>query len=214
MAELKDLSAQLQSLKKQIKFATSQALTSTVRQIERAQKNALKQNLDNPTPFTISSVKSRGATKNNLVAKVFVMDIAADYLKPFEVGGIHKLNSQALLNPKNIKLNKYGNLARNKSQQLKSKPDVFVGDVDGVNGIWQRTKAKKGKKGKKRRVRSQNGNRQPRLKSPAPKLLIQFGDALPVKPILNYMNRANKMAAELMPGELEKALAEAFRTAK
>ena len=32
--------------------------------------------------------------------------------------------------------------------QLKAKDDVFIGEIDGTNGVWQRRKAKKGKKGK------------------------------------------------------------------
>ncbi|MDK7596354.1 hypothetical protein QP585_24990, partial [Serratia ureilytica] len=124
MAGLKELSAQLQSVRKQIPFATAQALTSVARKIEAAEKNAFKRHLENPTPFTVNSVKSLGARKSNLKAKVFVMDTAASYLEPLEFGGQHKLNSQALLNPKNIKLNKYGNLTRNKMAQLKAKDDV------------------------------------------------------------------------------------------
>ncbi|MCO7512385.1 hypothetical protein NJH77_24360 [Serratia fonticola] len=214
MAGLKELSAQLQKIKKQVPFATAQALTAVARQIADAQKTAFQRQLDNPTPFTVNSVRSFGARKSSLTAKVFVMDTAASYLEPFEFGGQHKLNSQALLNPKNIKLNKYGNLTRNKMTQLKAKADVFVGEVGGANGVWQRTKAKKGKKVKKRRKRSANGTRQPRMKVPAPKLLIQFGDALPVKPTLGYFDRAQAMASALMPTELSKAMAEAMRTAK
>lgn len=214
MAGLKELSAQLQKIKKQVPFATAQALTAVARKIADAQKTAFQRQLDNPTPFTVNSVRSFGARKSSLTAKVFVMDTASSYLEPFEFGGQHKLNSQALLNPKNIKLNKYGNLTRNKMTQLKAKPDVFVGAVGGANGVWQRTKVKKGKKGKKRRKRSANGTRQPRMKMPAPKLLIQFGDALPVKPTLGYFDRAQAMASALMPTELSKAMAEAMRTAK
>ncbi|MGJ3435813.1 hypothetical protein [Serratia sp. Je.1.23.a] len=219
MAGLKELSAQLQSVRKQIPFATALALTSVARKIESAEKTAFKRHLENPTPFTVNSVRSFGARKSNLKAKVFVMDTAASYLEPFEFGGQHKLNSQALLNPKNIKLNKYGNLTRNKMTQLKAKPDVFIGELStrygsGVNGVWQRVKAKKGKKGKKRRKRSANGTRQARMKMPAPKLLIQFGDALPVKPTLGYFDRAQAMANALMPTELSRAMAEAMRTAK
>ena len=149
-----------------------------------------------------------------MTAKVFVRDIAAGYLEPFEFGGVHKLNGQALLNPKDIKLNKYGNLSRNKLSQLKAKSNVFIGDVDGINGVWQRVKAKKGRKGKKRQKRSANGTRRARDKNPMPKLLIRFGDALPVKPTLGYMDRAEKMAAALMPGALSKAIDEALKTAK
>lgn len=214
MAGIKELSAQLQSLKKQIPFATAQALTSVARQIAAAEKTAFQRKLENPTPFTVNSVGSAGARRDKLSAKVFVRDIAAGYLEPFEFGGQHKLNGQALLNPKDIKLNKYGNLPRKKLSQLKANPNVFIGDVDGVNGVWQRVKAKKGRKGNKRLKRSANGTRRPRAKNPTPKLLIRFGDALPVKPTLGYMDRSEKMAAGLMPGALSKAIDEALKTAK
>ncbi|GCS76753.1 hypothetical protein HmCmsJML010_03168 [Escherichia coli] len=212
MSTLKDLSRQLKQLQKQIPFATAQAMTSVVRDIAAAQKVALGRKLESPTPFTVNSVGSAGARKNNLRAKVFVRDVAAEYLEPFEFGGEHKLNSQALLNPKNIKLNKYGNMPRNKLSQLKAKPNVFVGEVNGVDAVWQRRKPKKAKK--KRARRSANGTRRPKRKQRAPKLLVRFGDALPVTPTLDYMNRSRSMAAGLMPGALSRAIEEAIRTAK
>ncbi|WP_272670840.1 hypothetical protein [Providencia sp. PROV147] len=214
MATLNDLSNQLRAIRKQIPFATAQALTSTVRKIENAQKVALQRNLESPTPFTVKSIKSRGARKSDLRAKVFVMNIAAEYLTPFEEGGVHKLNGSALLNPKSIKLNKYGNLPRNKLSSLKAKDNTFIGDVGGANGVWQRKKVKKGKKGRKRIQRSPNGTRKDRKKQPMPKLLIQFGDALPVKPVLGYQDRAMKMAQALLPQEIKRAIAEAMRTAR
>lgn len=214
MANLTDLSNQLRTLRKQIPFATAQAMTSVVRKIEGAQKVAMQRNLDNPTPFTVKSVKSRGARKSDLKAKVFVMNIAAAYLEPFEIGGVHKLNGSALLNPKGIKLNKYGNLPRNKLSSLKGKENTFIGDISGVNGVWQRKKAKKGKKGRKRLQRSPNGTRRDRKKQPMPKLLIRFGDALPVEPVLGYQDRAMKMTQALLPQEINRAIAEAIRTAR
>ena len=214
MANLTDLSNQLRTLRKQIPFATAQAMTSVVRKIEDAQKVAMQRNLDNPTPFTVKGVKSRGARKSDLKAKVFVMNTAAAYLEPFETGGVHKLNGSALLNPKDIKLNKYGNLPRNKLSSLKSKENTFIGDISGVNGVWQRKKAKKGKKGRKRLQRSPNGTRRDRKKQPMPKLLIRFGDALPVEPVLGYQDRAMKMTQALLPQEINRAIAEAIRTAR
>ncbi|EPL3047563.1 hypothetical protein [Morganella morganii] len=214
MANLTDLSNQLRTLRKQIPFATAQAMTAVVRKIEDAQKVAMQRNLDNPTPFTVKSVKSRGARKSDLKAKVFVMNTAAAYLEPFETGGVHKLNGSALLNPKDIKLNKYGNLPRNKLSSLKSKENTFIGDISGVNGVWQRRKAKKGKKGRKRLQRSPNGTRRDRKKQPMPKLLIRFGDALPVEPVLGYQDRAMKMTQALLPQEINRAIAEAIRTAR
>ncbi|MEM8340583.1 hypothetical protein Q4R68_15770 [Morganella morganii] len=214
MANLTDLSNQLRTLRKQIPFATAQAMTAVVRKIEDAQKVAMQRNLDNPTPFTVKSVKSRGARKSDLKAKVFVMNTAAAYLEPFETGGVHKLNGSALLNPKDIKLNKYGNLPRNKLSSLKSKENTFIGDISGVNGVWQRKKAKKGKKDRKRLQRSPNGTRRDKKKQPMPKLLIRFGDALPVEPILGYQDRAMKMTQALLPQEINRAIAEAIRTAR
>ncbi|EPK7666734.1 hypothetical protein MOV73_005067 [Raoultella ornithinolytica] len=212
MSTLKDLSRQLKQLQKQIPFATAQAMTSVVRDIAAAQKVALGRKLESPTPFTVSSVGSAGARKNNLRAKVFIRDVAAEYLEPFEFGGDHKLNSQALLNPKNIKLNKFGNMPRNKLSQMKAKPNVFVGEVNGVDAVWQRRKPKKAKK--KRAKRSANGTRRPKPKQRSPKLLVRFGDALPVTPVLGYMDRSKAMAEALMPAALSKAIAEAIRTAK
>ncbi|EFJ8793866.1 hypothetical protein AXA14_005177 [Escherichia coli] len=212
MADLKDLSRKLEAIKKQIPFATARAMTSVARQIRDAQKTAIQRRLSNPTPFTVNSVRSAGATKNNLVARVFVMDTAAAYLGPFETGGVHHLSGKALLNPKNIRLNKYGNLPRRKLDQLKSKPNVFVGKVNGVSGVWQRKKAPKSRS-KKRRKRSSNTAR-PQVKRGSTKLLIRFGDALSVQPVLGYMDRANSMAKALLPQEIQKALAEAMRTAK
>lgn len=214
MADIKELSAQLQSLKKQIPFAAAQALTSVARQIAAAEKTAFQRKLENPTPFTVNSVGAAGARRDSLTAKVFVRDIAAGYLEPFEFGGAHKLNGHALLNPKDIKLNKYGNLPRNKLSQLKAKSNTFIGEIDGVNGVWQRKAAKKGKKGKKRQKRSANGTRRERVKQRPPKLLIRFGDALPVKPTLGYMDRAEKMATALMPAALSAAIDQALKSAK
>ena len=203
MASFKDLSLRLKQVQKQLPFATAQAMTKVVRQIEAAQKTAFERNLESPTPFTVKSVGS---------AKVFVRDTAAGYLDPCEFGVEHKLNSQALLNPKNVKLNKYGNMSRNKLSQLKAKENVFVGEVDGVNAVWQRKKPMKAKK--RRAKRSANGTRRPKRKQRSPKLLIRFGDALPVTPVLGYMDRARTMSNALLPSALNQAIAEAIRTAK
>ncbi len=215
MADLRDLSRQIKQISKQAPFALSRALTETARKIEQAERKALQRRLESPTPFTVNSVRSKGATRSRPVAKVFVMDKAAEYLDPFEFGGVHHLNSKALLNPKDIRLNKYGNIAKNRLGALKSRPDVFIGKIKNeagdIRGVFQRRKYQKVKR---RAKRSKNGTRRPRIKQRPPKLLIRFGDALPVKPVLGYMDRANMMANALLPSEMSKAMAEAMRTAR
>ena len=103
-------------------------------------------------------------------------------------------------------------MPRNKLSQLKAKPNVFVGEVNGVDAVWQRRKPKKAKK--KRARRSANGTRRPKRKQRAPKLLVRFGDALPVTPVLGYMDRSKAMAEALMPAALSRAIADAIKTAK
>ncbi|WP_392563216.1 hypothetical protein RHO12_12740 (plasmid) [Orbus sturtevantii] len=214
MSDLLELSSKLQRIQNQIPYATALALTKTARSIEQAQKKALIRKLDRPTPFTVNSVGSIAARKDNLFAKVFVRDIAAEYLKPFEFGGEHKLNSKAVLAPINVTLNKYGNLPRTKMKQLTNRKDTFVGEVGGISGVWQRVKPRKSKKKKGRSARSPNGLRVDRQKQPHPKLLISFEDPLEVKPILGYMDRAEKMISTLFPTNLESSIREAIRTAK
>ncbi len=215
MANLRDLSNQLQSLKKQIPFATARALTTVARQIQEAEKAQMKKVLQNPTPFTVNSVGSIAARKDNLVAKVFVRDIAAGYLDPFEFGGVHQMTGVAKLVPINIKLNKYGNIPsgkmRNRFAAMKANPKVFFGKVNGIGGAWQRHGYKKVKT---RRTRSKNGTRQDRIKQPPLKFLGKFEGALAVHQHLDYFKTAQALAAQLMPGEMSKALDEAMRTAK
>lgn len=147
-----------------------------------------------------------------IFAQRFMYEISLQVTRAFEFGGDHKLNSSALLNPKNIKLNKYGNMPRNKLSQLKAKSNVFIGDVNNVNAVWQRRKPKPAKK--KRAKRSPNGTRRPKPKQRPPKLLVRFGDALPVTPVLGYMDRSKAMAEALMPAALSRAIADAIMTAK
>ncbi|MBG6248381.1 MULTISPECIES: hypothetical protein [Symbiopectobacterium] len=80
MPGLNDPLNQLQRVRKQIPFAVAQALTRVAKQIKEAQTTAIKRTFDNPTPFTANSVRAQGARKDNLKARVFIMDTAAGYL--------------------------------------------------------------------------------------------------------------------------------------
>jgi hypothetical protein len=127
---------------KQLPFATAQALTATARIVAEAQKANMKKVLDRPTQFTLNSVKAIPAKKDSLTASVILMDKAARYLEPFLSGGLHALNSRAVLVPKNIPVNSFGNIPAGLMSRLKSRPDIFVGTVefhDGqkIGGVWQ-----------------------------------------------------------------------------
>lgn len=199
--DVRALERQLSDLAyRQMPFATAQALTSLARIVQAGEQQAMTSIFDRPTPFTINSVGVKAARKDNLQALVFVKDIAAAYLEPYEEGGVNKLNSRALLKPVNIALNQYGNMPRTKLAQLKAKGNVFIGKVKGkggqeIDGVWQRVKAAKGK--------------------PAGlKLLVRFADAHPIKQHLDYRSRAEQLVRSNFNREMGRALAKAIATAR
>ncbi len=169
--------------KKQLPFAIATALTATAGHVGQAWQQQIAHTFDKPTPFTLNSVGVWAARKSNLTAMVFIKDIAAAYLEPFIDGGVHFLGKkQGLLTPKNIGVNQYGNLPRNKLAALKARSDIYVGRIKTksggeVDGVWQRIKPSKGKPGHL-------------------KLLIRFTDPHPVRqrldlstPTLNAVRR-------------------------
>jgi hypothetical protein len=181
-------------------FATAIALTGLAKIVQAGEQKAIGSVFDRPTPFTLNSVGVTAARKNSPVAVVFVKDVAAKYLEPYEAGGTNKLNSKALLKPVNTTLNQFGNIPRSRLATLKGKTNVFIGKVKGkggteVDGVWQRIPPSKGK--------------------PASlKLLIRFGDAHPVRQRLNYRQRAEALVAQNFNREMGAALAKAVATAK
>ncbi|HDR8930450.1 TPA: hypothetical protein QDA84_000443 [Burkholderia vietnamiensis] len=218
-ADVRALSKSLNRLQKdQLPFAISQALTATAKLAQGAEKAALPEAFDRPTPFTINSVAVKGARKSDLEARVFVKDIAAAYLEPYEFGGVHKLigRGKTWLNPKDkTLLNQYGNFSRNALQRLEARPDVFVGTVktksgESIGGVWQRpTNVKAVKRSGKRGVALRGVNKSDHLK-----LLIRFGDAEPVRQHLEFGERAFEVADEHFGREFERAMARAIATAK
>jgi hypothetical protein len=201
---------------KQLPFATATALTALAKSVQADEIKNLQSVLKSPSPFTLRSVRMTAARKSNLTATVFVMDKAAGYLAPYEVGGVHKLNSRALLNPKDIGLNQYGQLRRAALSSLKGRSDIFIGPVKTkkgiINGVWQREAATASvinSRTGKTRVTKRGVN-----KSGALKLLIRFGDALPVKKHLGYQARARAVVNANFNVELGRALAKGMASAK
>jgi hypothetical protein len=199
-SNIKEISKKLNALAyKQIDFATALALTDLAKQVQAAEEENIKATFKHPKPFTVKSVGMRGATKRSLTATVFVRPIAAKYLEPYEDGGTHELPGKALLNPKDIRLDQYGQLTRATLARLKARRDVFIGPVKTasgiVNGVWQRTKAKRG-------VPS------------GLKLLIRFGDALPVNKKLNYGAHAQAVINRGFNAAFSAGLAKAMATAR
>ncbi len=140
-SNLKQLTKNIDDIaQKQIPFAMALTLTKTVQSTQRAEKIAMQRQLDRPTPFTLRGVAIERASKQNWQARVFIKPIQAQYLKWVVEGGTRKPKKKAHLLPVSIKRNKYGNIPRGKVQKLLQRDDVFSGVVNGVAGIYQRTR--------------------------------------------------------------------------
>ncbi|BDC37745.1 hypothetical protein [Paraburkholderia terrae] len=218
-ADLKALTKSLSLLEQQqLPFAIAQALTSVARIAQAEEKAAMPEVFDRPTPFTVNSVAVKSARKSDLEARVFIKDIAAAYLEPYEFGGNHKLigRGKTWLNPKDrTLLNQYGNFSRSALQRLEARPDVFVGSIktksgEQIGGVWQRPQnAKVIKRAGKRGVAVRGANTTGHLR-----LLIRFGDATPVRRHLEFGERAFEAVDAYFAREFDKAMAKALATAK
>ena len=81
--------------KKQIPFAAATALTLLAARVRDAEKANEPKKLDRPRPFTTDAIGSTKARKDDLLAQVYMKDQTAEYMLPYEFGGLNKLNSKA-----------------------------------------------------------------------------------------------------------------------
>ncbi len=200
--------------RKQVPFAAAQMATSLARRVQAAETAALRQTFDKPTPFTERAFGVIPARKANPVAVVFAKDIQASYLQPFGDDGDHRQvlkNRRAILNPRAVQLNTYGNLPKGKVAALKGRPDVFVGVVKTasgeISGVWQRqTMAQRN-----RRRRAVGLPKQPQG---GLKLLIRFTDPVEVPQRLHFRTRAEAEVRRWAETDWKAAFAKAMATAR
>ncbi len=98
--------------KTQLPFAIARALTDTAKDVQRLLTAALPRQLDRPTPFTMRAFAVTPATKKTLTSKVYIKPDQWKYLKLQVEGGVRKPSKRALILPKSLKLNQYGNMPR------------------------------------------------------------------------------------------------------
>lgn len=192
----------------QIPFAAARALTATARKVAEAERAGLPSTFDRPTPFTLNAFAVTPARKNTLVARVFAKDIQARYLAPYIDGGQQVLRANAILQPVDILLNAYGNIPRGKLQQLKGRPDIFIGSRKTkagsyIGGVWKRTVPPK--------IGRHRGHVTPRGRI---QLLIRFGDPREVRQRLPFEARARQVVDRELGPAMGTALTEAIQSAR
>ena len=122
----------------QLPYATSRALNDTAVTSLKAVQSQMKRNFDNPRPSTIKGVRVQRSHKTKLTAVVYVADYLTDSLKYQIEGGTRRARRKALAIPVGLKTNRYGNIPRGKLTKLINDPNTFVGEIEGVPGIWDR----------------------------------------------------------------------------
>jgi len=201
----------------QFPFATARALTVIAGKMAEAEKANESKILDRPRPFTQNALGVIPANKTRQQATMFLKDITARYLDPYEFGGSNVLNSRALLKPvaamKN--LDQYGNLPRRLLAKLKARNDVFVGRIKTkrgmIDGVWQRSSAKDlaNLKARGLHVVGRGYNKSDKLV-----LLIKFADAHPVKQHLDWFRVADATVARQFDAVFRRELALAVMNRK
>ena len=132
--DLKPITKHLKKVqKKQIPFATANAINSVLFGIQKAEKAQMPKKLDNPTPYTMKAFKIKKAKKTQLVGEIFVMPQKYKYLKYAIEGGTRTGNvSVPYTKTGNIKLNKYGNIKGKKGGLIKNQ-NQFIGKIKGIS---------------------------------------------------------------------------------
>lgn len=197
--------------RRQIPIATAMAVNDVAFQVMRVENEALGKLFKRPGRWTTTATQVASKARKGSPVAVVSIRKGREYLTPYETGGVHvlpatrSLTGGTLFNPKAVALNASGQLKPGTIAALLARPDVFKGTVHGVRGIWQRL---------------------PRGRALSPylrargyvrqyvRLLIRFGDALPVKQQLHFRDRAALVVAKSLPGAFERAFAQAMRTAR
>jgi len=146
--EMKDAVRQLRRAgERNIPMAVAQSLTATAVHLRKVQHRVMPKYLDRPTKFTQSAFLFQKANwrdfkTGRIKSRVYAKDIQEGYLKYMVSGGRRLPKRRAIVVPgKNTRLNKYGNLTRTYVQTQLARDDTYVATINGVGGLWKRTKA-------------------------------------------------------------------------
>ena len=152
---LPEIQRQYAALGRDLPKAIAAGINKTAARVIEAEKKAMRENLDRPTPFTLNSMAMYKANPShrNPAALVFVKPVAAAYLQNPIFGGVYgddPANPEGALHPGAIKLNRYGNIPKKKSglEAMAKKQNQFVGAIKTrhgreIYGLFERVKLKR-----------------------------------------------------------------------
>lgn len=190
---LRDVERDLSDMgRRQMPFVISVALNDTATDIQKNETKRLSRKLDRPTPFTKRAWAVRRSSKRRLTARVYARPIQARYLSVLEDGGTRTPKRRALVTPANIRLNKYGNMARGGVKRAAAAKNTFSGTPNGHRGgpgIYKRT-----------------GRNKKLVK------LVSFVKRARYRKRLGFETSAEQTAMRRFPHHFERALLKAWKT--
>ncbi|MFM2092862.1 MAG: hypothetical protein RLZZ127_3351 [Planctomycetota bacterium] len=218
--------AKLAAARRQIPFATAQALTATARDAKQDVEDRIPVAFDRPEPFTARAIAIVAARKNRLVARVLVKDRQAAYLAIQERGGTREpVKGKPVSVPVQQRTNRYGNIGKGIIGRLVKQADVFVvaGDTPRTAhlapGIYRRAKRgtrRDGGKGTTGALRhgpaGKTGGGQKGMTSL--KLLVALEGQATYKPTFRFDETVRKTVQQRFEMNFRFALRRAMRTAR
>lgn len=192
-SDVKKLERRLTAIqRKQIPFATSQAINDASFAAQRELKKQAPRKLDRPTRFTVNAFRVGKATKKTLKGKVFIVPKVWEYLRWQILGGTARKGGAGFGVPVNAKLNKFGNIPGRQKGLIKNKRQ-YVDMNARVPGIYERVG---GKKSGKRR------------------LIIAFEKTTKYRPRFSFHKIVDKTVKGVFPKAMKKRLSAALRSAR
>jgi len=198
----------------QLPFATAMAINQVTDKIVEAETQAIGEVFDQPRAFTkgaFTTSKSFGgqrASKRDFKAIIVAKPVQERYLAPSEFNEPQSLGQgKRIRTPVEIKTGVGGNIPAGSIAKLLASPDVFMGEVGGINGIWQRPTPKRPRvKGAPRRTIKANNTDRLRL-------LVAFTRPVKVKTKLDFHERADGIVMRHWRSAFDRSIARAIATA-
>lgn len=216
-ADVRQASSMLGNLAaKQMPYAIMLAVNRLAFEVQRGEAQNMSHVFRSPRPFTLRSSLVHQADRSHPVAEVYIRPEVAKYLSPYEYGGLHVLPGPALLAPKQINVDAYGQLPKNTIKRLAGRQDIYVGPVKTasgqvINGVWQRLSVGRGGGARRKRL---PGGAVYSQQHGALKLLIRFGRALPVRQHLDFNIVARRIVGQQFRAMFASAINQAIKTAR
>ena len=122
--------------KKQIPFATANAINTTLFQLRKEMGKQTVKKLDRPTGFTQRGFMVEKASKKKLIGFLFIKDAVAEYLKYQIEGGVRTSGKKFAIPTSDYPLNKFGNIPGKKSGLVKKKNQKIL-TINNMTGVYE-----------------------------------------------------------------------------